>query len=424
MKIGIQTWGSNGDIRPMIALANGLQQAGHKVTLVVSSLDNRNYHAVCERLNIDYLQTPERFNFDLEAFAQLTFRMNSAQWLVALLETAFFPYEAEIYQAAKHLVSDNDLVIGHHFLYPLKLAALKQDKTFYSVTFCHGIIPTRSQAPIRFPDLGPLLNPWQWRILDFAFNLMLKEKLTRLWRAEGMPDIKSVLSDLLSSDRLDLVAVDPALCPGYLDWPPHHHACGFLNLPADADDWRIDDKLRLFLDSGPAPVYMTFGSLQQAVPDWSMQLFIDACRLVGCRAIIQTSAERYPENSELDNIYFIGKHPHQRLFPHCAAVVHHGGAGTTHSASLCGRPSIVIPFMDEQLFWGQTLEKLGIAPKSLSAKRATAAGLASRIDVVLSNQAFSERASSIGATISGSQGVMKAVQLIEHAAADIVPKCG
>ena len=58
MKIGIQTWGSNGDIRPMIALADGLQQAGHTVTLAVTSLDNRCYAKECASFNISYQQIP------------------------------------------------------------------------------------------------------------------------------------------------------------------------------------------------------------------------------------------------------------------------------------------------------------------------------------------------------------------------------
>ena len=115
MKIGIQTWGSNGDIRPMIALANGLQNSGHSVTLVVSSLDNRSYSAECAEFNIHYQQIPEHIQFDFESFAQKTLRMTNIQWLDALLDAAFFPYENIMYQAAQQLASNNDLVIGHHF---------------------------------------------------------------------------------------------------------------------------------------------------------------------------------------------------------------------------------------------------------------------------------------------------------------------
>ena len=413
MKIGIQTWGSNGDIRPMIALAEGLKKAGHTVTLAVTSLDNRCYAEECAVFNINYLQIPERIDFDLEAFAQKTFRMNTQQWLEALLDSAFFPYEAIIYQTSKQLAENNDLVIGHHFLYPLKIAAIKQNKHFYSVTFCHTVIPSISQPPFRFPNLGKQLNALQWRLLDYGFDFFFKNKLTRLWNNEGLPKIKHVLSQLLCSEQLNLVAVDTVFCSTQKEWPTQHQVCGFLNLNTENDDWHIDKDLQQFLDSGPAPVYMTFGSLQQAVPEWSMDLFIKASQLAGCRAIIQTSSEKYPVNSQQDKIFFIGRHPHQPLFKHCAAIVHHGGAGTTHSASLCGRPSIVIPFMDEQLFWASTLEQLGLAPKPLPAKKANEKQLASRISTVLSDDSFQTNAKKIGSIISANQGVKNAVELIQ-----------
>jgi len=413
MKIGIQTWGSNGDIRPMTALANGLQNAGHTVTLIVSSLDNRSYKTECAEYNIPYQQIPEKMDFDLEDFAQKSFKMNTAQWLTALLDNSFFPYEDTIYQASKQLVADNDLVIGHHFLYPLKIAAYKQNKPFYSVMFCHAVVHTASLPPFRFPNLGKRLNLIQWRLMDIVFDLILKNKLTKLWIDEGLPNVKHILSKLLTSDSLNLVAVDPVFCPTFNEWAPQHKACGFLNLPTHNQNWKIDNQLQSFLDSGPAPVYMTFGSLQQAVPEWSMELFIEATQLAGCRAIIQTSSEKYLANTQQENIFFIERHPHQLLFKHCAAIVHHGGAGTTHSASLCGRPSIVIPFMDEQLFWAKTLQQLGLAAKPLSAKHANVKQLASRIKTILANKSYLINAEKIASNIKDRQGVEKAVELIE-----------
>lgn len=236
-----------------------------------------------------------------------------------------------------------------------------------------------------------------------------------------MPPLKHVLSDLLTSDTLNLVAVDPVFCSTFQEWPQQHYACGFFNLPTKTDTWQISKHLQCFLDAGSTPVYMTFGSLQQAVPEWSMELFIKATHLAGCRAIIQTSSDQYPENSQQENIYFIGRHPHQDLFKHCAAVVHHGGAGTTHSATLCGRPSIVIPFMDEQLFWATTLEQQGIAAEPLPVKKVTASLLASSIITILSNNQYSINAGKAGAIISGRQGVRGAVDLIEKTFQDNAP---
>jgi UDP:flavonoid glycosyltransferase YjiC (YdhE family) len=416
MNIGIQTWGSNGDIRPFIALADGLKNAGHELTLVVSSIDNRNYQQTCESLGIRYRHIPAQIDFDMQAFAQRSFRMNTLQWLIALLETCFFPYEQEIYQAASQLVAENELIIGHHFLYPLKLAAKKQQKPHISVTFCHAAIPTDKQPPFRFPNLGSVVNRWQWRLLDALFDWVLKKRLSRLWFAEGMPPFKHVFDSLLSSDLLNLVAVDGFLCPQQHEWQSVNQLCGFLNLPEYAEHWQISPALQDFLDAGDKPVYMTFGSVQQAVPEWSMELFIEAARLARCRAIIQTSSNKYPADSQQENIYFIGRHPHQALFQHCAAVVHHGGAGTTHAATLSGCPSIVVPFMDEQLFWGYQLQRTRLAPAPLPAKHATARKLADRLEAVLYSEYADEMADFAQYAkqrVLATQGVLNAVALIE-----------
>ncbi|TRX02921.1 glycosyltransferase [Candidatus Methylobacter oryzae] len=413
MKIGIQTWGSNGDIRPMLALADGLQKAGHSVMLVVSSIDNRRYVEICEQLGISYRQVPEHIDFDMEGFAQRSFRMNPLQWLRALLDEAFFPYEPTIYQAARQLAADNDILIGHHFLYPLKLAALQQKKPFFSITLCHAAIPNPAVAPFSFPDLGEHINKLSWRLLDIIFNWILKKPLTRLWLEAGQKPPANVLSELLTSQQLDLVAVDPWFCPSFGNVEAHHQVCGFLNLSENAEHWIMSSELAEFLANGDEPVYMTFGSLQQAVPDWSMELFLQAAALSGCRAIIQTSSERYPADSQSGQVYFIGRHPHQPLFKHCAAVVHHGGAGTTHAATRTGCPSVVVPFMDEQLFWARQLQALGLAGKPLPAKKVTAVDLAKGIRTVLDSQSIRHNAQQASLAMQTQNGVSRAIQLIE-----------
>ena len=164
---------------------------------------------------------------------------------------------------------------------------------------------------------------------------------------------------------------------------------------------------------------MTFGSLQQAVPEWSMDLFIEAARLADCRAIIQTSSARYPAETQQGKLFFIGRHPHQPLFQHCAAVVHHGGAGTSHAATLSCCPSVVVPFMDEQLYWACQLQKANIAPAPLPAKKVTAKKLAGRLQAVLYSAYADEMwdfAQAAKQAISPTQGVANAIALIESVA--------
>jgi UDP:flavonoid glycosyltransferase YjiC (YdhE family) len=413
MKIGIQTWGSNGDVRPLLALADGLQKAGHQITLTATSVDNQSYQGICDQLGIAYRQIPERIDFDLEDFSKRSLHMNSLQWLRILFNEAFFPFEQAIYEAAQALVAENDYVIGRHILYPLKLAALQQSKPFFSVNFCPSAIPSGRFAPTGAPSLGRYLNPLYWKLLDVAGNWAFKQPLTRLWRSVGQTPPANVLTELLTSQQLNLVAADPLFCIGSEEWQPFNQICGFLEFTEDAQRWALPDSLQAFLDQGPAPVYMTLGSFQQSVPEWSMDLFLQAVDRAGCRAIIQTSDDRYPSDSQTGNIYFIGKHPHQPVFKHCAAVVHHGGAGTTHAATRAGCPSIAIPFMDEQMFWGRRLHQLGLAVKPLPAKKVTAQALANAISATLSATGYRNRAQQASQTMQVNDGVAKAIELLQ-----------
>lgn len=413
MKIGIQTWGSNGDVRPLLALGDGLKKAGHQVTLVVTSYDNQSYQGICGQLGIDYRQVPERVDFDVKEFAERTANMNWFKWFRAVLDESFFPYEQAMYQAAQALVAENDYVIGHHVMYPLKLAALQQNKPFFSVTFAPGGIPSAKFPPAIFPNLGRHLNPLWWKLVDAVCNRVFKEPLTRLWRAEGQTPPNNVLTELLTSQQLNLVAVDPLFCLGSDDWQAFNQICGFLELTEDARQWAMPESLRTFLNEGPEPVYMTFGSLQQTAPEWSMDLFLQAVETVGCRAVVQTSSDRYPAESRTENVYFIGKHPHRPVFEHCAAVVHHGGAGITHTATRAGRPSIVVPFSNDQFGWASRLQQLGLAAASLPAKSVTARALADAVGATLASLGYRQRAEQAAKTMQAADGVARAIELLD-----------
>ncbi|MGR8934416.1 MAG: glycosyltransferase [Gammaproteobacteria bacterium] len=421
-RIGIQTWGANGDIRPAIALANDLQKAGHTVTLVVASIDNQSYAEICRKLAIHYLQIPARIEMDMQAFAERTNGKFLPHWLGELMDEAFFPYEHEIYRASRQLAAENDCLIGHHLLYPLKLAARQWQKPFYSITFCPAGFPVPKQPPFRFPDYGERYYRLEWRLFYLFFNWVLKKKLTRLWLDQGQAQVDNVLTDLLISDELNLIVSDPLFCPDQSQWPPVNRVCGFLQLDEDAQHWQMPEGLERFLQQGEPPVYMTFGSMQQTLPERNMELLIGAARQAGCRAIIQTSTAQYPADSQQAQIYFVGKHPHRPVFERCAAIVHHGGAGTAHTATYCGRPSVVVPFMDEQLYWARRLQKLGIAVKPLAIHKISIVELASRIRNVLDSPAMHEKAQTYGKLMQKRQGSREAVRLIEeHLRFSVVP---
>jgi UDP:flavonoid glycosyltransferase YjiC (YdhE family) len=154
---------------------------------------------------------------------------------------------------------------------------------------------------------------------------------------------------------------------------------------------------------------MTFGSMFAADPDFpaTLQLLAESARMAGCRAIIQTNGFAPPSGSP--DIYCIARAPHHLLFPACNAIVHHGGSGTTHSASAAGCPSIVVQHATDQAMWGKVLHRAGIAPRALDRRTVTPASLARAIRFVLKSPAMREKARVIGDRMKQKNGVQRAV---------------
>ena len=190
--------------------------------------------------------------------------------------------------------------------------------------------------------------------------------------------------------------------------------CGFLALPATTHE-QVAPELEAFLRAGEPPVFMGFGSLMPVSSSYlteSVALMKEAARLAGCRAIIQ--AEVPPEQS--DRVVIIGRSPHAQVFPRCAAVVHHCGAGTTHTTLQAGVPSVCVPHVSDQFGWAQALRRLGVAPAAVARRSLTAPKLARRIKQALADPGMRTRAAAIAARMKDDDGPARAAELIEEAA--------
>ena len=138
--------------------------------------------------------------------------------------------------------------------------------------------------------------------------------------------------------------------------------------------------------------------------------FEDAARLAGCRAIIQSEIER----PSTDRVLFVKRTPHNLVFPRCAAVVHHAGAGTTHTTLRAGVPSVPVPHVSDQFGWSEELQRLGVAPAPIRRARFTAATLASRITEVLTTPRMKQAAMAISSRMQTDNGPETAADLIEQ----------
>jgi len=420
MKIGMLTWGSHGDIRPFLALADGLQLAGHEVHLVITSLEAGTYDNVRSAAGAKItVLTPHTFSAE-EAQAVGVAAHNirdPMKQMAVILRLAFAPAEDAMFAAARQLCTESDLLIGHYFMHPLQIAAEHAGLPYVSVLLSHAGVPSDHVNPLGLSLFGKRGNRAVWWLTRKLLNRTLRHYPDRLRRQLGMRPVGDIVSEVWVPPFLALVAVSPQLCARQPDWPDSIQVCGFLDRPNCELEGTLPPALSGFLAAGEAPVYMTFGSWMpkdvsgQTV---ALELLTSAARQAGCRAIIQCSDWDACGFHSDDQILYVAAAPHHQIFPHCQAIVHHGGAGTTQSATLAGKPSIVVANISEQEHWGRELQRIGVAGSALRRRSAKPASLAERIRQVRSNPAMAERAARVGQAMRQENGVAQAVRQINR----------
>ena len=158
-------------------------------------------------------------------------------------------------------------------------------------------------------------------------------------------------------------------------------------------------------------MYVTFGSMSLADPQVpaTLALIAAASARAGCRAIVQCERRWHEAAPTSAQLLYVDAVDHEQVFPRCALVVHHGGAGTTHAATLAGRPSVVIPHLVDQSYWGKVLYEAGIAPRAIDRRQLTVHRLTRVLDRVLRDAPMRQRAERLGAAMQQEDGVGNAI---------------
>lgn len=418
MRVGVITWGTEGDVRPFAALAHGLVRAGHDVTLVYTSIDGRDWSAQAETSGFRAVRVGEAYvsshREETERRLYYTVLHEGPLKQVEAISGMFVdPLEEEMFASAQALCRENDVIVGHFLHHPAACAAAGAHTPFIAV-FTAPAMPSTTYAPIGLPTWLPRTASW-WLLRKVGNHLFLG-RANALRAKHGVPLLGSVLDDAAFGVPGMLTAISPTLFPRPPDWPATHEVPGFLNLPDAAVPWDMPLDLARFLDEKPAPVFMTFGSMMSMADQETQdgaRLLVDTARVLGRRAIIQAPWDKLGDVVVTDHVYRLTRAPHARILPRCAALVHHGGAGTTQSACLAGIPCVVLPYVGDQWFWGERLRSRGMAPRPLRRFSATPKKLAARIQEVLDTPSMTQRAAETGALLAREDGVGRAVAHIE-----------
>ncbi|NLO07143.1 MAG: glycosyltransferase family 1 protein [candidate division WS1 bacterium] len=291
------------------------------------------------------------------------------------------------------------------------------------VRYCSGLLqplqPTRAFASPFVPPLPRWLpakglgNLATHYLFLRTFGWFFRHGIPMLREEHGLPPLShlQIIRGEREADAPLLFGISPSVLPRPNDWPERAQMTGYWFLDAH-EDWQPPDELRDFLDAGSPPVYIGFGSMVTHDPEAETAIVVEALQRTGQRGILLTGAGAFVEEGLPDEVLALHSAPHDWLFPHMSAVVHHGGAGTTSAGLRSGVPSIVVPFFADQPFWARTVHELGVGPRPIPHTRLTADRLAAAIEQAVGDEAMRERAASLGERIRAEDGVGRAVEII------------
>jgi UDP:flavonoid glycosyltransferase YjiC (YdhE family) len=193
------------------------------------------------------------------------------------------------------------------------------------------------------------------------------------------------------------------------DWGDQVHITGWWH--PEAEEWEPPDELLRFLDQKDKPIFIGFGSIPVENPQQTTKLIVRAVMKAGTRAIVHKGWAGLG-NDLPDGFIAIDFAPYMWLFDRVAAVVHHGGSGTSGLAFRSGVPNVVVPFGFDQFYWGDRAFQLGIAPELLPFRELNSEDLAERIATSITDHSMAAQAALLGQKLQEEDGVSNAVEII------------
>jgi vancomycin aglycone glucosyltransferase len=402
MRVLLTTFGSRGDVQPVLALAVALRALG---------ADAR----VCAPPDAEFVKL-----FADAAVPLLPAFTSVREWVaerlanratISLPKLAAQVMSAQ-YEAISAAAQECDLMVATGLFSSVAAAQSVAEKSgvrYVHAAYCPMFIPSPHQRPLEYPSHphppGVTDNELLWERDAQVMNELFGEGLNALRTSIGLPKVDNVRHHV-QTDR-PWLAADPVLAP----WQQSTRASkievtqtGAWILP---DERPLPAELVAFLDAGEAPVYVGFGSLP--APKDFARMAIDVVRAQGRRMLLSRGWAELALVDDLEDCFIVGEVNQQALFPRVAAVVHHGGAGTTTAAARAGTPQVVVPQLADQPYWASRVWDLGIG-SAHEGPTPTSESLSAALASVLS-PGIRARALAVADTIV-SDGAMRAAKLL------------
>lgn len=423
MRLALLTAGSRGDVQPILALALGLTRAGHHVRVV----SHANFASLATEYGVDFHPTrgDARAIVESEEGKAILRQKNPIRVWNQMTELAT-PFAREYAEVSLRACEGVDAVgfSGIAMFFGLSAAEKLGLPVFGAVPV--PIAATREHPhPLLSsgPSWLPGYNRLSYRLANWVMWRAFRGLMNRL-RSEiaGLPGYPrgGPFPRLMGDGMPLLCGVSPSVFPRPADWPDSSELTGywFLDEPAG---WSPPRALEAFLAAGPPPVCIGFGSMSTREPQRDARMVVEALTRAGRRGVILSGWAGLHHDELPPTVFAAESVPHAWLYPRCAAVVHHGGAGTTAAALRAGVPNVAVTFNFDQPFWGERIRSLGCGPAPIRHRALSVDRLASAI-AAMGDAGMREHARALGERIRAEDGPAGATRFLERALGDRVQR--
>lgn len=409
MKITMVAFGSTGDVQPYIVLGRELKARGHDI-------------ALCAFPEFETKILGEGFRFcpirgDVQLFMSKCLSGSFGIMYLKQVVDSLEPQIKTVLESLEEACTGAEAIISVFFGEIVMSIAEKLHIPYIQTHYY--LMDRNSTAPIsalQGQKGGSIWNLMTYPIGYLLISMMEKYFLADWRQARGMTPRKLSKTpnyEINGHQVPVLYIMSPLIMRRPRHWGENIHMTGYL-LEKETKAYTPSPEFQAFLDADPTPpVYIGFGSMVSNDMGETLDIVLKAIDRAGIRAVISRGWGGVIMEPQ-KNVFVVDYVPHDWLFRHVSAVVHHGGAGTTAAGILAGKPTLVIPFGGDQPFWGQRVKELGIGPKPIPRSQLTVRKLSNALFFLVNNKRYQVAAKELGDRLALEDGSKAAADLVEH----------
>lgn len=416
-RIVLTTFGSLGDLLPYMAIAQELQARGHRPAIAANESQRRHIEARGLEFHPLRPESEPKIEQDWDFFKMISDSQKGTEYLIGQL---LMPHQHASYSDLMQACQGADLLLTHPLTFVASIIVEKTGIPWVSSVLSPASLISAYDLPANVPTSA---SPYERALAAVAKDTALRSFRwnARLWSAP-VRQLRAQLGLLPSGDpifesqhspNLVLALFSRALASPPPDWPPQTLVTGFpfCDRPAGTtqQNEQLSPELENFLNSGPPPIVFTLGTTAVWMPGNFYAEGAVAAQKLGYRAILLMggAANHIPPGAFPEGVAAFDYAPHSQLFPRAAAIVHHGGVGTTGQAMRSGRPTLIVPHNYDQPDNAERIARLG-AGRTLTRDRCTAATLTAELQQLLFNPSYAARAAQLSQIVNSENGAATA----------------